>query len=210
MAYWIYFTLFLFIQLQAKVSGDCETPWNVTIQNSLIITWSGEDRETDVLVQVTPDATSLNKECKSQNLTVPFSAKEVRIDPLCSNTTHIIKASLACGGKITQIKEFELLSDGNKNMCVGHHTHIRHITLYHFEKEWKPIESFCDLNELFGGKISKSRCWKGTATAGSDVVQSGRPIFDDFFQHLWPYIGNNTANVVFQMVKRLWLIRIDQ
>ncbi|GFU12012.1 uncharacterized protein TNCV_3265941 [Trichonephila clavipes] len=50
----------------------------------------------------------------------------------------------------------------------------------------------------------------GTATAGSDVVQSGRPIFNDFFQHLWPYIGNNTANVVFQMVKRLWLIRIDQ
>ncbi|GFS83615.1 hypothetical protein TNCV_1658171 [Trichonephila clavipes] len=49
-----------------------------------------------------------------------------------------------------------------------------------------------------------------TATAASDVVQSGRPIFDDFFQHLWPYIGNNTVNVVFQMVKRLWLIRIDQ
>ncbi|GFT74113.1 hypothetical protein TNCV_3708251 [Trichonephila clavipes] len=49
-----------------------------------------------------------------------------------------------------------------------------------------------------------------TATAGSDVVQSGRPIFDDFFQYLWPYIGNNTANVVFQMVKRLWLIRIEQ
>ncbi|GFT76314.1 sphingomyelin phosphodiesterase 2 [Trichonephila clavipes] len=49
-----------------------------------------------------------------------------------------------------------------------------------------------------------------TATAGLDVVQSGRPIFDYFFQHLWPYIGNNTANVVFQMVKRLWLIRIDQ
>ncbi|GFY17019.1 uncharacterized protein TNCV_1087961 [Trichonephila clavipes] len=57
-----------------------------------------------------------------------------------------------------------------------------------------------------GGVVHKSM----TATAGSDVVQSGRPIFDDFFQHLWPYIGNNTANVVFQMVKRLWLIRIDQ
>ncbi|GFU87929.1 hypothetical protein TNCV_1334991 [Trichonephila clavipes] len=55
-----------------------------------------------------------------------------------------------------------------------------------------------------------SECGYRTATAGSDVVQSGRPIFDDFFQHLWPYIGNNTANVVFQMVKRLWLIRIDQ
>ncbi|GFS85215.1 transposable element Tcb1 transposase [Trichonephila clavipes] len=49
-----------------------------------------------------------------------------------------------------------------------------------------------------------------TATAGLDVVQSGRPIFDDFFQHLWPYISNNTVNIVFQMVKRLWLIRIDQ
>ncbi|GFU87710.1 hypothetical protein TNCV_912811, partial [Trichonephila clavipes] len=49
-----------------------------------------------------------------------------------------------------------------------------------------------------------------TATARSNVVKSGRPIFDDFFQHLWPYIGNNTANVVFQMVKRLWLIRTDQ
>ncbi|GFT30599.1 hypothetical protein TNCV_711461 [Trichonephila clavipes] len=49
-----------------------------------------------------------------------------------------------------------------------------------------------------------------TAKAGSDVAQSGSPIFDDFLQHLWPYIGNNTANVVFQMVKRLWLILIDQ
>ncbi|GFV50409.1 phosphatase and actin regulator 2 [Trichonephila clavipes] len=59
-------------------------------------------------------------------------------------------------------------------------------------------------------KKQKRRERERTATAGSDVVQSGRPIFDDFFQHLWPYIGNNTANVVFQMVKRLWLIRIDQ
>ncbi|GFU70675.1 hypothetical protein TNCV_3292301 [Trichonephila clavipes] len=48
-----------------------------------------------------------------------------------------------------------------------------------------------------------SRKLKLTATAGSDVVKSERPIFDDFFQHLWPYIGNNTANVVFQMVKSL-------
>ncbi|GFY10813.1 hypothetical protein TNCV_1123351 [Trichonephila clavipes] len=56
----------------------------------------------------------------------------------------------------------------------------------------------------------KTQTNRVTATAGSDVVQSGRPIFDDFYQHLWPYIGNNTANVVFQMVQRLWLIRIDQ
>ncbi|GFU72169.1 hypothetical protein TNCV_3153051 [Trichonephila clavipes] len=59
-------------------------------------------------------------------------------------------------------------------------------------------------------KIKKDENSLWTATAGSDVVQSGQPIFDDFFKHLWPYIGNNMANVVFQMVKRLWLIRIDQ
>ncbi|GFV67785.1 hypothetical protein TNCV_3545871 [Trichonephila clavipes] len=59
-------------------------------------------------------------------------------------------------------------------------------------------------------KNSYSFSHRLTTTAGSDVVQSGRPIFDDFFQHLWPYTGNNTANVVFQMVKRLWFIRIDQ
>ncbi|GFW06837.1 hypothetical protein TNCV_3289361 [Trichonephila clavipes] len=57
---------------------------------------------------------------------------------------------------------------------------------------------------------ARHQSWHRTATAGSDVVQSGRPIFDDFSQHLWPYIGNNTTNVVFQMVKHLWLIRIDQ
>ncbi|GFW53355.1 hypothetical protein TNCV_4075761 [Trichonephila clavipes] len=56
----------------------------------------------------------------------------------------------------------------------------------------------------------ENEVFKRTATADSDVVQSGRAIFDDFFKHLWPYIGNNTANAVFQMVKRLWLIRIDQ
>ncbi|GFV28863.1 hypothetical protein TNCV_2766981 [Trichonephila clavipes] len=44
-----------------------------------------------------------------------------------------------------------------------------------------------------------------TAMAGSDVVQSGRPIFDDFSQHLWPYMDNNTANVVFQMVQNVKL-----
>ncbi|GFV24660.1 uncharacterized protein TNCV_3339761 [Trichonephila clavipes] len=52
-------------------------------------------------------------------------------------------------------------------------------------------------------RLTKWCFFERTATSGSDVVQSGRPIFDDFFQHLWPYIGNNTANVVFQMVKRL-------
>ncbi|GFW63350.1 hypothetical protein TNCV_400161 [Trichonephila clavipes] len=69
----------------------------------------------------------------------------------------------------------------------------------------------CTLNL---SRAEMSSRWCGvvvrTTTAGSDVVQSGRPIFDDFFQHLWPYIGNNTANVIFKMVKHLWLIRKDQ
>ncbi|GFU35480.1 hypothetical protein TNCV_4730831 [Trichonephila clavipes] len=69
-------------------------------------------------------------------------------------------------------------------------------------EESDPVDKETDEDE--GNNYNK------TATAGSDGVQSGRPIFDDFFQHLWPYIGNNTVNVVFQMVTRLWLIRIDQ
>ncbi|GFT69357.1 hypothetical protein TNCV_2142711 [Trichonephila clavipes] len=80
-----------------------------------------------------------------------------------------------------------------------------------FEKAYKWL-SKRSLGELgfLGYSANSRRLTLRTATAGSDVVQSGRPIFDDFFQHLWPYIGNNTANVVFQMAKRLWLIRIDQ
>ncbi|GFW31034.1 adhesion G protein-coupled receptor B2 [Trichonephila clavipes] len=73
-----------------------------------------------------------------------------------------------------------------------------------------PGGSFKLMPRKYQAAFSGFHFWHRTATAGSDVVQSGRPIFDDFFQHLWPYIGNNTANVVFQMVKRLWLIRIDQ
>ncbi|GFS83193.1 hypothetical protein TNCV_1287681 [Trichonephila clavipes] len=64
-----------------------------------------------------------------------------------------------------------------------------------------------DIKSLY---IILNNQYGGTATAGSDVVKSGRPIFDECFQNLWPYIGNNTVNVVFQMVKCLWLIRIDQ
>ncbi|GFU80584.1 hypothetical protein TNCV_534581 [Trichonephila clavipes] len=85
---------------------------------------------------------------------------------------------------------------------------------------WHPTTPFPNFHTTpTGGHLSldtaglqqyQARNHDTTATAGSDVVQSGRPIFDDFFQHLWPYIGNNTANVVFQMVKRVWLIRIDQ
>ncbi|GFV76252.1 hypothetical protein TNCV_4673411 [Trichonephila clavipes] len=45
--------------------------------------------------------------------------------------------------------------------------------------------------------VDACRMTESTVMAGSDVVQTGRPIFDDFLQHLWPYIGNNTANAVF-------------
>ncbi|GFT01770.1 transposable element Tcb1 transposase [Trichonephila clavipes] len=79
------------------------------------------------------------------------------------------------------------------------------------QDEWAAMpQQLIDTLILSMGRRSETCLAVRTATAGSDVVQSGRPIFDDFLQHLWPYIGNNTANVVFQMVKRLWLIRIDQ
>ncbi|GFX66231.1 hypothetical protein TNCV_342051 [Trichonephila clavipes] len=75
-------------------------------------------------------------------------------------------------------------------------------------RTWTAVRDQESVNQESVNQESVTR--SPTATAGSDVVQSGRPIFDDFFQHLWPYIGINTANVVFQMVKRLWLIHIDQ
>ncbi|GFT35448.1 adhesion G protein-coupled receptor B2 [Trichonephila clavipes] len=78
------------------------------------------------------------------------------------------------------------------------------------ELEDGAVAARVDLLDILVALHFKYDFWHMTATAGSDVVQSGRPIFDDFFQHLWPYIGNNTANVVFQMVKRLRLISIDQ
>ncbi|GFT45899.1 uncharacterized protein TNCV_2250421 [Trichonephila clavipes] len=93
----------------------------------------------------------------------------------------------------------------NKLECIGH---VQKRSEY-----WKLIEPFWEYcTELWEMSLCErnEHVFNLIATAGSDVVQSGRPIFDDFFQHLWPYIGNNTANVVFQMVKRLWLIRIDQ
>ncbi|GFV27435.1 uncharacterized protein TNCV_3796291 [Trichonephila clavipes] len=78
-------------------------------------------------------------------------------------------------------------------------------------KKSKEIELFQEQEgKCYNPGASILDLWHRTATAGSDVVQSGRPIFDDFFQHLWSHIGNNTANIVFQMVKRLWLIRLDQ
>ncbi|GFV62744.1 hypothetical protein TNCV_3101171 [Trichonephila clavipes] len=49
-----------------------------------------------------------------------------------------------------------------------------------------------------------------TVTAGSDVVQSGRPIFDDFFQHLWPYISNNTCLVTSSIPVPLKTRRVGQ
>ncbi|GFX82139.1 hypothetical protein TNCV_2707691 [Trichonephila clavipes] len=85
-----------------------------------------------------------------------------------------------------------------KRLSTSHQIHL----------QWIPSHIDLEGNEI-ADTLAKASARK-TATAGWDVVQSGRPIFDDFFQHLWPYIGHNTVNVVFQMVKRLWLIRKDQ
>ncbi|GFW60725.1 hypothetical protein TNCV_570711 [Trichonephila clavipes] len=98
----------------------------------------------------------------------------------------------------------EYLSKENCYLCAGDLGREKGIRAYIFYGS-PNRHRWCGPIIIVGRWIARR-----TATAGSDVVQSGRPIFDDFFQHLWPYIGNNTANVVFQMVKRLWLIRIDQ
>ncbi|GFV44818.1 uncharacterized protein TNCV_563671 [Trichonephila clavipes] len=52
--------------------------------------------------------------------------------------------------------------------------------------------------------IAKNHGYQIKANYQKKLVVGKQQIFDDFFQHFWPYIGNNTANVVFQMVKRLW------
>ncbi|GFX17520.1 hypothetical protein TNCV_3411201 [Trichonephila clavipes] len=86
------------------------------------------------------------------------------------------------------------------------------LTVIHFlnARNVISVEVRPQLAETYGANVMSDIMMTKTVMAGSDVVQSGCPIVDDFFQHLWPYIGNNTAKVVFQMVKRLWRIRIDQ
>ncbi|GFV51322.1 hypothetical protein TNCV_3615201 [Trichonephila clavipes] len=49
-----------------------------------------------------------------------------------------------------------------------------------------------------------------TATAGSNVVQSGRPIFDDFSNICGRLSAITRRMLSSKRVKRLWLIRIDQ
>ncbi|GFU48371.1 hypothetical protein TNCV_3342621 [Trichonephila clavipes] len=105
-------------------------------------------------------------------------------------------------GEVTRTFVLESLSK------LPHHTNGSNLSS-------KDLTSISPSPSLHGGSTVTLRINHDTpdttsSRTATDVVQSGRPIFDDFFQHLWPYIGNNTANVVFQMVKRLWLIRIDQ
>ncbi|GFY46460.1 HTH_48 domain-containing protein [Trichonephila inaurata madagascariensis] len=72
-------------------------------------------------------------------------------------------------------------------MRVENHSHIRHIMLYHFEKGLKALQSFCDLNELFGkGTISESQCreWLARFISADTSLEHkpgrGRPSdFDD-------------------------------
>ncbi|GFU13177.1 hypothetical protein TNCV_1445791 [Trichonephila clavipes] len=103
----------------------------------------------------------------------------------------------------------ELLQSGSRSSLFNLETLLPATTPPRHEYIWDALQRA--VQNRSPPLLTPTDLWTAlTATAGSDVVQSGRPIFDDFFQHLWPYTGNNTANVVFQMVKRLWLIRIDQ
>ncbi|GFX30280.1 hypothetical protein TNCV_1963871 [Trichonephila clavipes] len=114
-------------------------------------------------------------------------------------TSVISRRQVWFGGEGTEIDK------GRRDVRVEERALSVGVDLYSIKRNRIPNFRSVDLIESSGNIVNIQ-----TATAGSDVVQSGRPIFDDFFQHLWPYMGNITANVVFQMVKRLWLIRIDQ
>ncbi|GFS99657.1 uncharacterized protein TNCV_1972231 [Trichonephila clavipes] len=92
--------------------------------------------------------------------------------------------------------------DGAANRCAPFVFHSNHI--------FEVINStgvFC-WSELAGANLNERYARDCHGWLGCSPIWTS--IFDDFFQHLWPYIGHNTANVVFQMVKRLWLIRIER
>ncbi|GFT25568.1 hypothetical protein TNCV_1965031 [Trichonephila clavipes] len=130
---------------------------------------------------------------------------------LVSNATYehgmLCKSkSLRCPLNSSQSLSFKLMSSSKSKLEQGSSPPSHSLS----EIFRKQLAIISELKPLLRAIVSGCQLCTRTATAGSDVVQSKRPIFDDFFQNLWPYIGNNTANVVFQMVKRLWLIRIDQ
>ncbi|GFV25644.1 RBR-type E3 ubiquitin transferase [Trichonephila clavipes] len=85
-----------------------------------------------------------------------------------------------------------------KNLCGSKNISPEVMDIYLADKNSKMM------SQGTGNVSAKTDChgWLGCSPIWTSTA--------DFFQHLWPYIGNNTANVVFQMVKRLWLIRIDQ
>lgn len=51
--------------------------------------------------------------------------------------------------------------------------------------------------------VFKHNCRHIGATVGSNEMQSGSLNFEHFIKQPWPYIGNNTANIYFQVVQRL-------
>ncbi|CAL1294956.1 unnamed protein product [Larinioides sclopetarius] len=98
-----------------RETNNCYTPWNVTLQNPLHVKWEGEDRNTDVLIVVKPDigeTRTLLTGCKNQSETTIFNERELRIGPLCSNTTHWVTAGLVCEDKsVVQTWTFPIQTD---------------------------------------------------------------------------------------------------
>ncbi|KAF8774127.1 Receptor-type tyrosine-protein phosphatase eta like protein [Argiope bruennichi] len=115
MAGWFYIVLLLIPQLQAQETATCNTPWNITFQNSLYVKWDGADRTVDVQITVKPD-TGENKDdttgCNEQSHLTSFNIKKLLIDPLCSNKTHWLEAGLICEDKrLVQIKKLTIQTD---------------------------------------------------------------------------------------------------
>ncbi|GBL94852.1 Receptor-type tyrosine-protein phosphatase eta [Araneus ventricosus] len=115
MATWLYFVLLFIPLLRAQVANNCFTPWNVTLQNPLHVKWDGEDRNTDVRIVVKPDVGENSKwinGCREQSENTTFSVRELRIEPLCANTTHWLTAGLVCeDNSIVGTRTFTIQTD---------------------------------------------------------------------------------------------------
>ncbi|GFU90123.1 forkhead box protein J1-B [Trichonephila clavipes] len=186
---------------------DCLTDLN-WLQNLNIMTKFGTPTpETPPASPVpSPESKGLLFSCgaverPSKGTKVPFCSKPPAVEDVDYKTNGTVKppysyATLIC---------MAMKANKNKMTLSAIYKWIKENFMYYrnADPSWQMNYLEIRLNLMQNDertKIGSIGCFfERTATAGSDVVQSGRPIFDDFFQHLWPYIGNNTANVVFQM-----------
>ncbi|GIZ00816.1 phosphatidylinositol phosphatase PTPRQ [Caerostris extrusa] len=138
--------------LEAKyVAEDCHKEWNVKHEANLHFSWEGENRDNDVMFFVDPITVGDGiTDCSKQTLKVPFSKKEIWIDPLCSNTKHLITASQICADNSNvQEKKFEIYSD---NILAPSNIKADEITNTTIKLKWNPPVS--------GAPITAYQVWE--------------------------------------------------